>query len=183
MRTVSVALLLAGLALSASADTYQIDQVHSSVHFRVKHLDTAWFYGRFNGISGGFELAEDAADCSFEVTVDAATVDTNNEARERHLLGEDFFNAAEFPSISFVSTAVEKTEEGYAVTGDFTLHGVTKEITVPVEVVGFGEFRGTKKAGLHAVFTIKRSDYGMEYMLGALSDEVMLVISLEGDLQ
>ncbi len=175
--------LLAGVLLltPAAADTYTVDGTHTSVMFRIKHLNVSWFYGRFNEVSGSFVIDDDPSACSFEITVHAASADTNNEMRDRHIKGPDFFNVGEFPEMSFKSSSVQASDEGYAVTGQLSLHGVSREITVQASHSGSGKDPwGGFRTGFETVFSISRSDFGMDFMLDGLSDEVRLTISLEG---
>lgn len=170
-------------ASAASAETFKVDGTHSSVVFRIKHMNVSYFYGRINKIDGQFTLDDgDGAANSIDITLDATSVDTGNDGRDRHLKSPDFFNAKQHDTITFKSTSVKSSGEGkFEVTGDLTLHGVTKSITVNVERVGVGPGReGGTIAGFEAVFTIKRSDYGMEFMNGPLGDEVRLMVGIEG---
>jgi len=173
------ACLCAGVA---SAQTYTVDPVHASVVFRVKHLETSYFYGVFKDVKGTFTLDDDRSKCSVEITVKAGSVDTNNPARDKHVLGPDFFSAGEFPTITFTSTKVAEGKGGMLdVTGNLTLHGVTKEITVQVEVTGKGrDMKGREIAGAATTFTIKRSDFGMSKLIPAVSDEIVLMVAVEG---
>src|SRR5690242_5758721 len=126
------AVVLAGFGLTASvrADEYVIDGMHSGVNFKIGHIGLSWVYGRFDKFSGGFTLdANDPSKASFRLTIEAASVDTNNEKRDGHLKSPDFFNAKQFPTINFQSTAVKAVKDGYQVTGDLTMHGVTKPVT------------------------------------------------------
>lgn len=169
-------------AVASSADGYAVDGVHSFVNFRVMHNNVSYAYGRFNRISGSFDLSSKTPDAgSIDLTIHTDSVDTANGKRDDHLKTQQFFSVKEFPTATFKSTSFKKEGENLAVTGDFTMHGVTKSITVPVTVVGFGEGRGgAKLAGFESVFTIKRSDYGMDYMVGPLGDEVTISVSVEG---
>jgi polyisoprenoid-binding protein YceI len=175
--------LLCALALSAfAADTYKIDPVHSNVLFSINRQGVSDFYGMFNDISGTvvFDNA-DPSKSSVDLTVPVESLDTRNEKRDQHLKSPDFFNAKQFPTLTFKSTKVEGSGDTFRVTGDFTLHGVTKPITVEfkrgAEVKGQ---RGEVRSGGQTRFTIKRSDYGMTFMAGPLGDEVNLILSLEG---
>ena len=171
------------VAAPSAADTYQVDPVHSSVVFRVKHVGASWFYGRFNEVSGTFVVDEaNPGNASIEVEIKAASVDTRGEQRDAHVKSPDFLSAKEFPSISFKSTEVKATGDGLEVTGELTFRGVTKSVTAPVEHVGEGEFQGSERSGYEAVLEIKRSDYGSDYGVsqGVLGDEVRLIIALEG---
>ncbi len=178
---VAVASLASNPRPSLTADAFQVDSVHSSMVFRVKHMGTANFYGRFNSISGSFSLDDDPAKSSFQVQIKTDSVDTANTKRDQHLKSPDFFNAAQFPTISFKSTQVKKVGgEGIDVTGDLTLHGVTKPVIAKVTKTGSGGSRGRAIAGVEAQLTIKRSDFGMTFAADSLGDEVFIIISLEG---
>lgn len=169
-------------APSVAAKTYEIDSVHSSAIFRIKHFEASYFYGRFNDITGTVVHDEaNPAGSSVEVTIKADSVMTGNGKRDEHLKSQDFFNAAEFPVLSFKSKGVKKgSGKGeLEVTGDLTIHGVTKPLTTKVSHTGTGKGRGGEVAGFETVFTIKRSDFDMKFMVGPLGDEVQVTISLE----
>ncbi|WP_435006558.1 YceI family protein [Tundrisphaera lichenicola] len=163
-------------------DAFHIDAVHSSVLFRIKHMNVSYAYGRFNKISGKFSINETDPGKSFlELDIDVETIDTANEARDRHLKGPDFFNAKQFPSISFRSKSVRKVSTGYTVSGDLTLHGVTKPVDLDLTVVGTGKgMKGETISGLEGSLNLKRSDFGMTYMVGPIGDEVRVSASVEG---
>ena len=185
-RFTSIVAVLAAMVLSAQAwgaDKYVVDQVHSSSVFRIKHANAAYFWGMFNAPGGSFVLDEgDLTKSSFTVEITVNNVMTGNEKRDAHLKSPDFFNAKQYPTITFKSTAVKKRDGNQLeVTGDLTMHGVTKSITAPVELTGKGEFpAGKVRAGIEATFTVKMTDFAMKGMPGALSDEVRVVVSLEG---
>jgi polyisoprenoid-binding protein YceI len=180
----AVAVLASLSTVSAvSAETFAVDTAHSSVVFGVKHMNVSNFYGRFNRMTGTFTLDDaDAAGSAIEITIETESIDTANEKRDAHLKSADFFNSREFSKITFKSTKVESAgAEKFKVTGDLNLHGVTKSITVDVERTGKGsDGRGGVRCGIETRFTIKRSDYGMDYMLNGVGDEVSLIVSLEG---
>jgi polyisoprenoid-binding protein YceI len=165
------------------AESYTVDAVHSSVVYRVKHLGVSYAYGRFNKIEGTFAVdAADPTKSKLEFTIKTDSIDTGNQGRDGHLKGPDFFNARQFPNITFKSKSVAAAgKDTYEVTGDLTLHGVTKEVTLKIENTGSGPgARGGKVAGLHSEFTIKRSDFGMSNMVGPVADEVTVLVSVEG---
>src|SRR5512143_3957946 len=116
----------------AKAEGYKVDPVHSFVLFRVKHLNMGYIHGRFDDMAGSFDLDdENPAGSSVQMVVQAISVDTGTAKRDTDLRGPDFFNVAQFPTISFKSTAVKKVDDThFEVTGDLTLHGVTKSVTV-----------------------------------------------------
>jgi polyisoprenoid-binding protein YceI len=173
----------AAVPQSASPKTYDVDAVHSAILYKVKHLNASWSYGRFNKFSGKFLLdPKEPANSVIDVTVDVDSIDSGNEKRDNHLRSQDFFSAKEFSTITFKSTSVKKKDDKtFEVTGDLTLHGQKKPLTVTVDLVGAGPgARGGEVAGIHSVFTIKRSDFGMNFMVGPLGDEVTMTVSLEG---
>ncbi len=180
---VSLTPLVGRSSQETSTETYKVDAVHSTALFRIKHLGVSYFYGRFNKVSGSFTFDEvEAGNCAFDLTINTRSIDTNSNSRDKHLKSPDFFNVKQFPKITFKSKAVKSTGKNqYDVTGDLTLHGVTRPITVPVEHIGFGPgMRGSYIRGFEATFTIQRSDFGMNFMLDKLSDEVKITVSLEG---
>lgn len=163
--------------------TYQIDPVHSSNCFRIKHMNVAYFYGRFNDVAGTFAFNDaDPAACAFDVQVKTDSVDTHNAGRDKHLKSAEFFDVEKYTEITFKSTAVKKTgEQTYDVTGNLTMHGVTKPLTVKLERTGAGPgMKGEYRGGCETTFEVKRSDFGMNTMIGPLGDEVRLTFSLEG---
>ncbi|MCE2967831.1 MAG: YceI family protein [Phycisphaerales bacterium] len=169
---------------AAASGPFDIDAVHSSVVFRIKHLSVANFYGMFEKISGKFHIDPANLDKSMiEATVDVASIDSNNKDRDQHLLSDSFFAAKEFPTMTFKSTKFTKTGENtFDVAGELTLLGKTRPVTTKVEFTGQGPGRppGSTVAGLEARLEFKRSDFGMSYMLAGLSDEVGLIVALEG---
>ena len=130
-----------GLSLSASAavETYTIDPVHSSVAFTVRHFLTK-VPGRFTKFSGTITVDRDNLEnSSVNASIDVGSVDTDNDKRNGHLKSPDFFDAAKFATITFTSKSWKKTGDGtFDVTGDLTMHGVTKEIVLKVDLIGFG---------------------------------------------
>lgn len=180
-------LMLIGMAgmfqLADAADTYEVDASHSMIIFRAKHMGVSYNYGRFNEFSGNLAVDEtDAANSMIELEVKAASVDTGNEKRDQHLRSPDFFNAKQFPVITFKSTEVKKVDEDtLEVTGDLELHGVKKSVTVEVAITGKGKNQqGTALIGFETTFTIKRSEFGMDYGIGAVSDDIRITVSVEG---
>ncbi|MBL9000525.1 MAG: YceI family protein [Phycisphaerae bacterium] len=163
-------------------DGYTIDGGHSFLTFRVKHNNVAYAYGRFNKISGSFNLDKDNPSANaIDITIDATTIDTGITKRDEHLKSQDFFSVKEFPTATFKSTSFKSDGSVLTCTGDLTMHGVTKTITAPIDITGFGEGRGgTRLAGFESKFVIKRSDFGMNYMQGPLGDEVTIIVSCEG---
>jgi polyisoprenoid-binding protein YceI len=182
-----VALSLESSGSEASAPparaTYEIDAGHSSVLFRCKHVGISQFYGRFNAFRGEVVYdPENPAQSSIRIEIQADSVDTNSEDRDKHLRNNDFFSAKEFPVISFVSTSVAPSDEGLAVEGELTLRGTTKPVTARAVVVGTGEAMGAYRAGFEARFRIDMRDFGISFVQKnptALGPEVDLIVSLE----
>jgi polyisoprenoid-binding protein YceI len=165
----------------AEAESYQVDTVHSFVHFKVRHFGVGNVWGRFNQLTGSVAVNDaDPAKSSIQVEVKTDSLDTGNQKRDQHLKGPDFFNVKQFPAISFKSKEVKKEGEAYQVAGDLTLHGVTKPLTVKVERLGAGKDpMGGVRAGYETTFTVKRSEFGMSTMVGPVGDEVQLTVSAE----
>ncbi len=161
------------------AGTYAVDAVHSTAMFRIKHLGVSFARGRFNDIAGTISLGPDGGKVA--VTIKTASVDTANEARDKHLRTADFFSTDEFPEMSFVSTSFKKIDEDtFEVSGDFTLHGVTKPLTVTAELTGTGKDNKQKPiAGFETEFVIKRSEFDMGKMVPFIGDEVRVTLSIE----
>lgn len=190
--SLSLVLLAAASALVTAPDArsapenaqWKVDPVHSHVLFKIRHMGASWSWGRFDDLAGAVET-DDSGDelrgASF--TVKAETVNTGNEARDKHLRGPDFFNAKQFPEITFKSSGVKSAQGGaWDVTGDLSLHGETKPATARVVKVGAGKGKGgVALAGWEATLTLKRSDFGMTYGtdMGALGDEVHLIVAVE----
>src|SRR5688500_4294658 len=169
-------------ATARAAESYQVDPAHSSITFRVQHAGISWVQGRFNEFAGAFTLdPSDARKSRFEMTIKAASVDTNVAKRDQHLRTADFFDVEKYPEMVFKSTAVRKVDAGLEVKGDFTLHGVTKPVTFTLAGGQKAEFpKGTRRIGFVTEFTLKRSDFGMAKMIPDVGDEVRVFIGLEG---
>jgi polyisoprenoid-binding protein YceI len=168
-------------ALPAWADEYNVDGTHAAVSFKIAHLGLSWTHGRFNDVSGTFTIDPVASKCSFSLTAKADSIDTNNARRDTHLRSPDFFNAKQFPAITFQSTSVQPTQGGYQVTGNLTLHGVTKPVTFALMGGSKSEFpKGVQRTGFSTELVVKRSEFNMKTMIGAIGDEVYLAISFEG---
>ncbi len=171
-------------SLTAAAGTYEIDSAHSMVVFRVKHMNVSYSLGRFNKIGGRFTLNADPAKSAVNIEVDADSLFTASKDRDTHLKSPDFLNTKQFPKITFASKSVKAAgDKKYEVTGDLTLHGVTKSITTTFEHVGAGDNMMDKTkflTGFYGELTVKRSDYGMTNMVGPVGDEIDLMIAIEG---
>ena len=176
--------LSAGSSAQA-AESFKVDSVHSTVFFRVKHMGVSYSYGRFNEVTGSFSIDEaDAAKSSFNIEIKTSSLDSGAANRDRHLKGSDFFDVKQFPVATFKSDSVKKLgTDRYEVSGQFTLHGVTRPLKAEVRHIGTGKGqRGGMISGFESTFTIKRSEFDMNFMIGPdkLSDEVRITISIEG---
>jgi polyisoprenoid-binding protein YceI len=158
------------------------DAVHSSVSFKARHLDISWIHGRFNDVSGKFSIDRtDASKSSFQLTIKADSVDTANPARDEHLRQPDYFDTKQFPTIEFRSKKVKAIEGGFEVTGDFTMHGTTKEITIRLMGGKEIESRGVRRVGFSTELRLKRSDYNFDSSaIGPIGDEAIVIIDCEG---
>ena len=168
---------------AAPAARYEIDAVHSTIVFRVKHLGVGYFYGRINDPSGTFTFdADNPESATLEISVKARNVDTNHAGRDDHIRNVDFFNAKQFPEITFRSTGFTRSgDDTYKVTGNLTFRGVTKKISIDLERVGEGtDPWGKYRCGFHTTFSISRSAFGMDYMSEGLGDEIVLMVGFEG---
>ncbi|MBA54064.1 MAG: hypothetical protein CMK89_06365 [Pseudomonadales bacterium] len=180
---IGVALMTSGLV--RAAETYKMDTKgsHAFIQFKIQHLGFSWLLGRFNTFEGEFVLDEkNVENSNVSVNIDVASVDSNHAERDKHLRGPDFFDVSKFPKASFVSTKIEKTGEKTAkITGDFTLKGVTKPLTLDAKYVGGGKDPwGGYRQGFEATTQFKLKDFGIDYNLGPASEVVDIYISVEG---
>ena len=175
-------LVLAAGSAALAADEYAYDGVHSSITFKARHLDISWIHGRFNEAEGKFIIdKQDPTKSSFQLSIKVDSVDTANKARDEHLRQPDYFDTKQFPTIDFKSTSVKHVKGGYEVTGDFTMHGVTKKVTLTFEGGKEAEFMGTKRVGFSTHLSLKRSDYGFDKtQIGLIGDEALVYIDFEG---
>jgi polyisoprenoid-binding protein YceI len=176
------ALLVALTSTTQAADTFTVDPVHSSVSFMISHAGISFIHGRFNDFSGKFVIdKKDPAKSSFNLTVNVASVDTNNQKRDEHLRASDYFDAQQYPTMSFHSTLVTPVDGGYEVVGKLTLRGISKVVTLNLKggekTVEFP--KGTERVGFVTTPIIKRSDFDMKAGLPAVGDEVFIKIGVE----
>ncbi len=191
LRKMLVVLAVFAVTLAANdlqaTETYTIDAVHSGVSFKIRHL-VSKTQGRFDDFGGTVTIdREDMTKSSVEFAIKAGSIDTDNDDRDNHLKSPDFLEVEKYPEITFKSTKIVKHEgETYQVTGNFTMHGVTKSITIPVEVLGFGPNPfGGQSAGFETKFEVNRKDYEITwnkaldaggYILG---EDVEVTITIE----
>ncbi len=174
--------VLASAALAPAQTNFKIDNVHSFVLFKVGHLGVSNAWGRFNDPQGIVVWDDnDPSKGKVEVTLQADKIDTGNAKRDQHLKSPDFFNAKQFPTLTFKSNAITKKGEAeYEVSGDFTVHGVTRPMTLTVRKIGEADTQMGHRAGWETSFTVKRSDFGMNFMPGGIGDEVTMHVAIEG---
>jgi len=180
---VSAAALFA-TSLNASAAEYKIDKEgqHAFVQFRIQHLGYSWLYGTFKDFDGGFPFddANPAAD-KVNVTINTGSLDTNHAERDKHLRSADFLNTSKYPQATFTSTEVKKEGERYKVTGNLTLNGVTKTITLDARLMGEGKDPwGGYRAGFEASGEVVLKEFNISKDLGPASQKAELIISVEG---
>ena len=180
----TVVLVLSLLAsVSSFAQTWSVDKAHAKVNFTVTHLMLSEVDGTFRSFDAKLTSSkEDFSDAVFEFTIDAKSVNTNQENRDAHLNRADMFDTEKYPTITYKSTAIKPVgPKKFQLTGDLTIKGVTKPVTVDLTLVGTGQNRqGKKLAGFKASGTIKRTDFGVGAMPAAVvSEEVELRASGE----
>jgi polyisoprenoid-binding protein YceI len=180
------ALLLTGVSAFAQSTSWTIDTNHSQVNFQIRHMGVSNVRGSISGVTGTVVWDDkDPSKSSVEATIDAKTVSTNNDKRDAHLKSPDFFNVEKFPTLIFKSTSVSGASGKLQVTGDLTLGGVTKSVTLDVDgptapIKGMG---GKMVTGFSATGMLKRSDFnfGNAKFNAMLGDDVKFTIDVEAD--
>jgi len=165
--------------------TWAIDPVHSSISFSVRHLVVSKVRGTFGTFSGAVTVAADGTP-SVTAEIDVASVNTGNEQRDAHLRAPDFFDVEKYPTATFVSTSVTSDGEAYRVEGDFTLKGVTRQISLPVEFNGVNPGMGHGAvAGFEASVVLNRKDFGIDIDMpletggAVVGDKVTITLEIE----
>lgn len=168
---------------AADATVWKIDDTHSMGLFRVQHSGAGMFWGRFDGVTGIITTSGiPTGTLALDVSIDTNSVSSANKDLDGHLRSPDFFSVKEFPTMTFVSTSSKKLPGNmWEVSGNLTMHGVTKLITTNVEMTGQAESPRGKKIGFEAVFTIDRSEFGMSYGVekNAIGNSVRITVALE----
>lgn len=180
-----VALSASSFVANAAVEKYAIDTggAHAFIQFKVNHLGYSWLYGRFNTFDGDFQVdPSDHSQAKIALDIKTASVDTNHAERDKHLRSGDFLNVSKFPTARFESTKSNLDKNGNGtLTGNLTLNGVTKPVTLNVEFVGAGSDPwGGYRRGYSATTTFKMADFGLAYDLGPASREVEMMLSIEG---
>jgi polyisoprenoid-binding protein YceI len=172
------------------AGTWDIDASHSDVSFTVRHMMVSKVRGRFGKFSGEIVTGENLADSSVTATIDATSIDTNNEQRDGHIRSADFFDVENHPEWTFRSTALRVDGEDLALDGELTLKGVTRPVTLALEVNGFGpDAWGGTRAGFSASTAIDRNDFGVDIKMPldgggvVVGDKIQIHLEIEGVLR
>jgi polyisoprenoid-binding protein YceI len=170
---------------SISNGTYAIDATHSNVEFAVKHMMITTVKGRFGDVKGTVDIPQ-VGQPKVDVTIGAASIDTGVDARDTHLKSGDFFDVAQYPTLRFVSTKAERTDDGYRLTGDLTIRDVTKPVTLTVTEEGSGvDPWGNQKAAFTATGKINRTEFGLTWNAALetggvlVSEEVKLAFDVQ----
>ena len=175
-------------ATTGQADTWSLDKAHSSVGFSVRHLVISKTTGKFDDFTGTIVFdGKNFAAASVELTVQMASVDTDDEKRDEHLRSADFFETEKFPTMDFKSKKVTKGEgDAFTITGDLTIKGVTKEVTFDCQFPGVvNDPWGNTKAGFSAMTQINRQDFGVTWSKSldggglVVGDDVDVMIEVE----
>ncbi len=170
------------------ATKWVIDPTHSEVQFKIKHLMVSTVTGLFGQFEGELEMAgDDFEDAQISFSADIASISTGNEQRDGHLKSPDFFDAPQFPKLTFESTSMKKTgDDTYSIQGNLTMHGVTKPVTLKAEYGGqMVDFYGQTKAGFEVTGILKRKEFGLTWdgvtEAGGVvvSDDVRLILNIQ----
>lgn len=188
VRSVLFGTMMAAWSSVSLATTWVVDDAHSSAMFTVKHLMVSNVTGKMAGISGTIDIDDaDVTKSKVDVSIDVNTINTDNKKRDDHLKSPDFFDTKKFPTMKFVSTKVEKAGAGLKVTGDLTMHGVTKSVVLDVDgpTAAIKDPWGNNKRGASATTKLDRKDFGLNWNKALetggvmVSDEVKIAIELE----
>jgi polyisoprenoid-binding protein YceI len=185
----AIALAVSAGAMSAQTKDWKIDAAHSEADFSIKHMAISTVHGSFRGLSGVIKFdPADVAKSGVEASIDVNTVDTGVAPRDGDLKSPKFFDTAKFPTMTFKSTSVHKAGDHYDVTGDLTLHGVTKQVVLKLEELGKEETGMDGKSvhrGFTATTTIDRKDFGLTWNGtlksgdNVLGDDVKIELDIE----
>lgn len=170
--------------------TWKADPVHSEIAFSVRHLMVSNTRGRFTSYEVTIITSENPQASSVAATIDLASIDTGNEPRDNHLRSADYFEVEKYPTMSYRSTGIRQTDGGWVIDGELTLHGVTRQVPLAVEVNGFGPDQwGGQRAGFSAIAQISRRDFGIDLAIPmdgggvAVGDKVLIRLEIEAVLQ
>ena len=169
------------MVLAITEGKYPIDAVHSQLGFYVTHLDISLVRGTFDVFTGSLTVGSTVADVTVSIEAEMASVNTGNAARDKHILGDDFFDAANHPEMTFASTSVSETSDGYELKGDLTIKGITNTVTLAGTYNGSAVFPmdGSTHYGFSMSGTISRSAFGVSYGVPMVTDDVELVLGAQ----
>jgi polyisoprenoid-binding protein YceI len=173
---------MAAVRAMAQTETWYLDPPHSAAQFSVRHMGISTVRGTFTKVGGVVEYPSDLSKASVNVTIDASSVDSRVEMRDKDLRSDNFFDVAKYPTITFKSKRVDAAgTDKLKVTGDLTLHGVTKEVVLDVDgpTPPFKDPRGNFHRGVSATTTISRADYGMTADAGMVGDQITIQLDVE----
>ncbi len=188
----SLAVSLAAPRAASAAEAYAIDPVHTSIVFSASHVGLSYTYGFFREAAGNYILDEaNPANCRFQLVIQTNSLDTNHAKRDEHLSDPDFFDVRQFPTITFQSTSCTRADTRdqsivYQVTGNLTIHGETRQVTVPLRMLAKGKgAHGDQRTGFLCQLELKRSEFGMKNLIqnNMVGDAIGITISFEGMLQ
>lgn len=188
LNTSGAAVATTAVERATEPGSYDVDRVHSSILFKIRHSGLAYFYGRFDNFTGTIDIdPENIENAKLSFTVKTDSVNTNNRNRDGHIKNADFFNARQYPEATFTSTAIKPVSDGvYELHGDFDFHGVTRPVVATLTDVTFGQQQGKDAMGFHAVFSIERSKFNITKYVnpddpenGPLGDRVEVIVSIE----
>ncbi len=180
-RILTTLFFMAALAVSAQS-SWKADKAHSNMNFAISHLVISEVTGRFNDFEIDAQADESFGSPDFNVTIQTASIDTQNTRRDDHLKSEDFFEVESYPTITFKSKSIEKTGDNtFRINGDLSMHGVTKPVTLDGKLNGIiTDERSQKlKAGLKITGVVKRSDFNIGGSVAPIGDEVAITINTE----
>jgi polyisoprenoid-binding protein YceI len=188
MNKIFIYILMAMVMMTSTpvrAEKYKIDipGSHAFIQFRIKHLGYSWLYGRFNTFDGEFDINRNNLENStIALTIDPASIDSNHAERDKHLRSKYFLNVNDFPEARFTSTSLSLNNDNSGIlTGDLTLHGVTKPVDIAVKFIGEGKDPwGGYRIGFEGNATLTLKDFGIDYDLGPASTQVEMILSIEG---
>lgn len=168
------------------AGTWAIDPTHSDISFSVRHMMVSKVKGRFGSFSGVIVTAANPAESSATAEIDLSSIDTNNAQRDGHIRSADFFEVEKYPTMTFTSTSVQADGDDYLVTGDLNLKGVTKSVTLKVELNGIGpDAYGGTRAGFSATTEISRKEFGVDIDMPmdgggvVIGDKISIALEIE----
>lgn len=177
----ALATTLAIPALAADSDTWELDQNHSAAHFTVRHMGISNVQGSFAKMSGTVKFDDkDVAKSSVNITIDVSSVDTGVEARDKDLRSDHFFDVAKYPTMTFQSTKISKGGSSLKMTGNLTIHGITKEVTFDVDGPSAPlKEKDETHRGAAATAKIMRDDFGISSGMGSIGNPITLSIDID----